>query len=715
LAAPLLVPPRRRPPGWIPAVAGAAALAWAALAGTAVDVVAPEVDDAARWSIVALGLAVLAAVTVHGALRWGRGHERRVQRTLRAALRRYGLLSAHLRDIILVARRGDGRILDANAAADAAYGWTHEELLQRTVFDLRTPEAGRLFRAQTADLQAGGARFETEHRRRDGSVMAVEVNAQGAVLDGDEVIIAVVRDISERRATEEALRRSEEYLAIAIDAARLGWFHGTPGQPLQWSERCREIYGVDWPVIETQEQHLALVHPDDREAVRTATTGAMDPAGSGRIHLEHRIVRPDGAIRWIGVDMKARFAEVGGVRRPVWLAGAIQDITETKAVQAQLMQSDRLASVGLLAAGVAHEINNPLAFLSAAIEFLEDHAPALGKDPVIGPELLRALAEARAGAERVRHVVRDLRTFSGVREEHRTRLELAPVLESSIHMASNEIRYRARLVRDLAPAPAVMADEARLGQVALNLLINAAHAIPEGQADRHEIRVATSTDARGRAVFEVSDTGPGIPPEIAERIFDPFFTTKPRGVGTGLGLSICRNIVVGLGGEIAVDTRPGGGTTLRVALPPAPAPAPAPAAGAPPAAAQAAAAQTASRRGRVLVVDDEPAVASAVRRALASQHEVVVHGSAEAALRAVEGGERFDVIVCDLMMPGMTGMDLHEVLARTAPDLARRLVVLTGGAFTPRAREFLDRVPLPRCDKPFELRELRELVRKVMG
>jgi PAS domain S-box-containing protein len=674
-----------------------------------VDTVAPSVDAAARWSLVALGFAIPAAVALHGGLRWARGRERRVQRTLRAALRRYGLLSAHLRDVVFVARRGDGRILDANAAADAAYGWTHEELLQKTVFDLRTPEAGRLFRDQTADLQDGGARFETEHRRRDGSVMAVEVNAQGAVLDGEEVIIAVVRDISARRATEEALRRSEAYAALAIDAARLGLFHGLPGEPLQWSERCREIYGVDWPVIESQEQHLSLVHPDDREAVIAAVVRAGDPAGDGRVHLDHRIVRPDGTIRWVSAHLATRFGEVDGVRRPVWLSGAIQDITETKAVQAQLMQSDRLASVGLLAAGVAHEINNPLAFLSAALEHLEDHAPALGKDPVVGPELLRALAEARAGAERVRHVVRDLRTFSGVREERRTRVELAPVLESAIHMASNEIRYRARLVRALGPAPAVMADEARLGQVALNLLINAAHAVPEGQVDRHEIRVATSTDAGGRAVFEVHDTGPGIPPEVVERIFDPFFTTKPRGVGTGLGLSICRNIVVGLGGEISVDSRPGAGTTLRVALPPAPAATPALTPVAP------AAAPPSARRGRVLVVDDEPAVASAVRRALASQHEVVVQGSAEAALQAVQGGERFDVIVCDLMMPGMSGMDLHEVLARTAPDLARRIVVLTGGAFTPRAREFLDRVPLPRCEKPFDSGELRELVRKVMG
>jgi len=221
------------------------------------------------------------------------------------------------------------------------------------------------------------------------------------------------------------------------------------------------------------------------------------------------------------------------------------------------------------------------------------------------------------------------------------------------------------------------------------------------------VRVATSTDARGRAVFEIRDTGAGIAPEIADRIFDPFFTTKPHGVGTGLGLSICRGIVLSLGGEIAVESQPGRGTTVRVALPAAPPDAEL--AGAFPAAAPM------SRRGRVLVVDDEPAVASAIRRTLAPHHDVVVRGSAEEAMDAIGRGERFDAILCDLMMPGMTGMELHDALAQVAPDQASRIVVLTGGAFTPRAREFLDRVALPCCEKPFDTETLRATVRRVVG
>ena len=379
-------------------------------------------------------------------------------------------------------------------------------------------------------------------------------------------------------------------------------------------------------------------------------------------------------------------------------------------MNAQLMQSDRMASVGVLAAGVAHEINNPLAYLIASLDFIDAELKRSGRalpEPLL-EDVGHALSDAREGAARVRHVVRDLKTFSRGDEEQNTRIEVRPVIESSINMAYNEIRYRARLVKDYGKAPPVLASPARLGQVFLNLLINAAQAIPEGHADENEIRIATRTDPAGRALIEVRDSGAGIRPEIVGRIFDPFFTTKPVGVGTGLGLSICHNIVRGLGGEISVESQVGQGTLFRVALPASP-----PEVGdeltPPPDAA------TSARRGRVLVVDDEPAVGSAVRRTLAREHDVRVLSSAVEALDLFRAGERFDVIVCDLMMPKMSGMELHAELARIAPDQARRMVLLTGGAFTPSAQQFLDRVPNARVEKPFEAASLRVLVRGLVG
>jgi CheY-like chemotaxis protein len=214
--------------------------------------------------------------------------------------------------------------------------------------------------------------------------------------------------------------------------------------------------------------------------------------------------------------------------------------------------------------------------------------------------------------------------------------------------------------------------------------------------------VVTATDAKGRAVVEVRDTGPGMPPETLRRLFTPFFTTKGPGVGTGLGLAICQRIVSGLGGEIAVESQVGTGTVFRVFLPPASMSVQETVA--------APAAATSARRGQVLLIDDDPMIGSAVRRILRSEHDVAIVTSAREALEAIEAGAHFDVIFCDMMMPVMTGMEFYDHLLRTRRDLAERIVFLTGGAFTVRAREFLDRVPNTRVEKPFDARNLRALV-----
>jgi PAS domain S-box-containing protein len=545
---------------------------------------------------------------------------------------------------------------------------------------------------------------------------ALAVVAVTAILLRRAVGNALARERREGEArAAAALSDTEERLALAMEAAGLGMFHAVPYGPMAWSPRCREIFGVGDAEIPDFEAFLRLVHPDDRERVRAAALRWTDPAGDGRYQDAYRCLRADGTLRWVAASGRARFAEVDGARRPVLLVGALLDVTDQKAAQAQLMQADRLASVGLLAAGVAHEVNNPLSYVLGALDFLQERFAA-GAPRGSDPEVLAALGDARTGAERVRQVVRDLRTFSGSREERRGRVRLEVVVESALRIAANELRHRARVVREFGPVPGVLGDEARLGQVVLNLLVNAAQALPGDRPSAQEIRVVLGTDPAGHAVLEVRDTGPGISPEVADRIFDPFFTTKPPGVGTGLGLSICRNIVLGLGGEISAVPRHGGGAVLRVRLPPAPPAEPAaPPDGPAPRLSPPAPAAAPGRRGSVLVVDDEPFVAAAVRRVLEREHDVTVHTRAEDALAAIEGGARFDAIVCDLMMPGMTGMELHAALERAAPEQADRLVVLTGGAFTAAAREFLERVPVPRAEKPVAPDALLGLVREQVG
>ncbi|MFL5263064.1 MAG: ATP-binding protein [Anaeromyxobacteraceae bacterium] len=418
--------------------------------------------------------------------------------------------------------------------------------------------------------------------------------------------------------------------------------------------------------------------------------------GRGRLTGELEVVPPRGVARHVEFSAVARIL-------PGLHLGVLRDVTAQRALQARLAIADRMASVGTLAAGVAHELNNPLSYVAANLSWLAERL-AEGA-PGDSSEVAEALAEARGGADRMRDIIRDLRTFSRADERRCGPVELGPVVESCVSMAWNEIRHRARLVRDLAPVPPVEGNEARLGQVLLNLLVNAAQAIREGDAERNAIRVATRQLPDGRIALEVSDTGCGIAPEHRPRIFDPFFTTKAPGVGTGLGLSICHNLVAAMGGTIEVESEVGRGSTFRVLLRVAPqraplatdpVPAPLP------------------RRGRVLVVDDEALVAAAVRRALASEHEVLVAGGASEALARHGAGERWDVIVSDLLMPDVTGMDLERELRARDPDLASRMVFVTGGAFTPASRAFVEEHRDACVEKPFDIAALRALVRRRM-
>jgi CheY-like chemotaxis protein len=248
----------------------------------------------------------------------------------------------------------------------------------------------------------------------------------------------------------------------------------------------------------------------------------------------------------------------------------------------------------------------------------------------------------------------------------------------------------------------VQGNESRLGQVFLNLLVNAVQAIPSvGQAEQHEIRVRLLRDPEGVRVV-IQDTGQGIPPEVMRRLFTPFFSTKPVGVGTGLGLSICRRIIENHHGDFSIESAPGHGTTVSVVLPLAvssdrtpPQPSILP---------------SAPVSGRVLVIDDEPIITTAVRRILSKQYQIETTQEAQTALEWIAAGRPFDLILCDLMMPQMSGMDFFEALQQRFPHLAPRVFFLTGGAFTPRTRAFLDSLPGRHLEKPFQSKALLHFV-----
>jgi CheY-like chemotaxis protein len=321
----------------------------------------------------------------------------------------------------------------------------------------------------------------------------------------------------------------------------------------------------------------------------------------------------------------------------------------------------------------------------------------------LGVQLDRTLE----GADRVRLIVRGLKSFSRADDETMSIIDPRRALATSITLASNEIRHRAQLVQDYDALPAVWANEARLEQVFLNLLVNATQAIPAGAAAHNEIRVSGRTDAQGRAVIEVRDTGSGIAAEHVALIFDPFFTTKPLNVGTGLGLALCHAVVASLDGEITVESAPGKGSVFRIVLPGVAAN---PKAAAPPSVVPPAI----DPRGRLLFVDDESDICEVMAEAMAPFHDMVTMTDAHEALELLAGGQRFDVILCDMRMPDMTGIDFHSRLGADNPSQASRVILMSGG-FTRRPGDPPLVLPRPLLEKPFGIEQVLSLMREAMA
>ncbi|MBI2892566.1 MAG: PAS domain S-box protein [Deltaproteobacteria bacterium] len=626
-----------------------------------------------------------------------------------AALERQLRLETTLDSIAegVVAADRDGRVFGMNPAAQKLTGWTLEDATGRPfaeVCRLVHEDADEPVETMVDRVLREGVTVRRQRSAlllaRDGTARAIAetiapIKSSGAI----QGLVGILRDVTDARRAEEALiaaqmdfRRIIEQTSDGV-AIRRGdrWIFVNSGWARSLGYEPEEL---------TSKPISDFIHPEERAAVaeriRLADSGAHVPL------RETRMLHKSGEYVTFEIS-PVRPIEFEGKR--AYLVAA-RDVTERKLLQGQLLLADRLASVGTLAAGVAHEINNPLAYVIANLTYFGDELAKLaGRIPDGQAEsIVEALEEAKSGAERVRRIVRDLGTFSRSDATMARPIDVRPVVESAVRMVANELRHQARLVLELGAVPLVVADEARLGQVFVNLLVNAAQALAAAEPSREKaVRVTTRTDTGGRAVVEVADTGPGIAPGVVGRIFDPFFTTKSVGKGTGLGLSICHGIVKALGGEISVESEVGLGTTFRVTLPAAPegsratVPPPPP----PP---------SAPRRGRILVVDDEPLIGTCLERLLGSEHDVVVASSAREALGTITGPVSFDVILCDLMMPEMTGMDLYEELSRSHPGQLERIIFLTGGAFTERAESFLEEVPNTRVQKPFDLASLRALI-----
>jgi CheY-like chemotaxis protein len=367
----------------------------------------------------------------------------------------------------------------------------------------------------------------------------------------------------------------------------------------------------------------------------------------------------------------------------------LMQMIEGHADHARAARLDQLTSLGRLAAGVAHEINNPLTYVAGNLALLADELASGAMGDARLDEARELVRGALEGAERIGRIIGALKTFARPDDDRMSPVNVGAALDSAISLAGNELKHRARVVREGGAVPPVLAIPSRLGLLFLNLLLDAAQRLPEGQADGTELRVSVRASGP-KVVVELCDLGRSLP--------------RLRQLSDGLGMSICRHLAQEIGGQLQMECRQGG-VLFRVILPAAqPAVAVAPAPSVP-----------AIRRARMLVIDDEPRIGSVLQRALGREHDVVALQSARDALVRLNGGERFDLILCDMMMPEMTGMELFSELQQALPEVARGIVFLTGGAFTPRAQAFLDHVDNICLDKPLDLPRLRALVRERIG
>lgn len=596
----------------------------------------------------------------------------------------------------------DGNCIDANAAALDLFGMSRAVLTRGKLREYlkNPPDLDKSWCAFLASGRDGGT---WDVRTPAGEVRSVEYRSTANIIQGRH--LSVLRDVTERRRAADTHMRLAALLEATVDAIT---GVNLDGNIDYWSPSAERTYG--YHSAEVLGRPLNLLFAPDRHAEVEELIRVM-LRGETLQHFETNLLRKDGRELAASLSMST-------VRRGAAIAGmslVARDITHQRNMEAQLVLSDRMASIGVLAAGVGHEVNNPLTAVIATAEFMSEGVDELltGVSAAPSVEACRCLVrssvmglkqhikESLHAAGRIRRIVRDLKLFSRADEQQLGPVDIHTVIENSLGLAENDLRHRAMVVRDFATVPPVQGNEARLGQVFLNLFTNAAHALVDGDARRNELRISTRVSADGNVVAEVRDSGAGMSEEVRKRVFEPFFTTKPLGSGTGLGLAICKRIIDDLRGTIDVESTEAEGTLFRITLPPARSRSTRPAPSLPP---------VQPARARILVIDDDESVLAAIERTLRRDYDVWCCSKARDALTLVESAEHFALIVCDLMMPEMTGIDFHEQLKERHPSVADRVVFLTGGAFTTRAAAFMESLDARCMEKPYDASELRAFV-----
>ena len=532
-----------------------------------------------------------------------------------------------------------------------------------------------------------------------------------AILPGSQLLLLCLEDGSVVERAETKWRQADAELRAVLDSVHTAIILFDPSGRVQFSSvRFGQLFGLEAGQMEKITQYdefreLVAERFRDPEAF-SAPWKAFAQGGGEPAHDELEILRP--ARRVI-----ERFSRpvLDAQKRPVGWLELYSDVTGERRLQSKMLHTEKMAALGQLVSGMAHELNNPLTSIMGYAQLLLGHG--------LAPAQLAEARKVYQEAERARRIVKNLLYFARKNKPERTRVDVNEIVGRTLALRSYELKLENITVAcDLAQAlPQTLADPYQLQQVILNLVVNAEQALLE-ERGQGNVWIRTSRRVQGapygagdRLLIEVSDDGPGIPFGITSRIFDPFFTTKPPGVGTGLGLSIVYGIVHAHGGEVTFESQPGTGTKFVVELPVVAIPAAEPSAASP----QPARRSGAAHPGCILVVEDEPTVAQLMVDVLREEgHQV------EAVLDSQEGltklsRERYDLVICDLRMPRLDGMAFYEALVGAGSPMRHRILFTTGDTLGTRTVEFLESQRLPYLAKPFLVEELKLSVDRLLN
>jgi len=588
-----------------------------------------------------------------------------------------------------------GRLTYVSPGAEGIVGYRAEELLGRPMASLYLGGADEA-RAIMQRLQAEPRirNYETALRAKDGRWLEVSMSIS-LLLDGRGGTVgtlAIARDITERKRAEEELRKlsraveqSPTSIIITDTAGRIEYVNPKFTQVTGYTPN--EVIGQNPRILKSGE----TPEEEYRQLWDTITSG-----NEWRGEFQNR--KKDGTLFWEAASISPIKTRHGTITH---FLAVKEDITERKRAQEQLRQSERLATMGGLLAGVAHELNNPLAIVMGEASLL---AAKAGPGPFAD-----AAKKIMDAAQRCARIVRNFLTLARQRPPEREKVWLNEVVRGAAELLAYPLRVDTVMVTlDLAPdLPYLWADPHQLHQVLVNLITNAHHAMHATPPPRR-LTLATRYDpARRRVLLEVADTGPGIAPAVQARIFEPFFTTKPIGQGTGMGLSLCRGIIEGHGGSIRVESLAGGGTVFQVELPAEAAP--------PPAAMTPPAEAPMPTRGRtILVVEDEALIAELLTDVLSAEgHQVEIAANGTEAVDRLRD-RTYDLILSDLRMPEMDGPSFYREVARSRPDLRGRFIFITGDLLSPETREFLEQTGAPSLSKPFAPEVVCRLIQEAL-